>query len=360
MKFIIIVIILIIIILYITNYLDNNDNIDNIDNKTEHFTLDVSNNILFNNIAKKYIKKDYKNTANVKLNGNLTINEKELSDYIIKLKYPVGSYYIQYPENNNNNHWETEDDLKKFKDEELTFPKSKSPAVLFGGKWENIFKNEGVYFRTPGIVANEHRVNGFQIGALKNLYGITSLSQTNLWNPGYGTNDGGLMSTVLLKDRIGTDGKKHSDRVKDTLKKIVMPVVAALIIAAIIFIPGAQLLAVNFGSTVTSMFGSKYAIGAITGPAGWNGIIVAATTDLYIAAAMVGYQLKTGKSVLPFLPKELSIVGAVEGAKGFFASSNRGSDIGHKNIVDVSLQAKVSPSELRIRNRLIKVWKRVE
>jgi hypothetical protein len=350
MKTIVIIIILIIIILYISTYVDNHLN------NTEHFTFsDVSDNILFNNIVKKYTNnKTYKNVTNVKLVGDLTVNEQELSNYIINLKYPVGSYYIQYPENNNNNHWETEDDLKKIKDQDLTFPKSKSPAVLFGGKWENIFKNEGVYFRTPGMVANEYRKNGFQNCTLNNLYGITSLSQTNIWNPGYGVTENGIMSTVLLKDRIGTDGKKKSDKIKDDLNKFGFAIVAAMIAAAIIFIPGAQLLAVNYGSMVTSVFGSKYALSTTSG----IGLITSITADLYLAVAAIGYEFKTGKSLYGI--RELNTSGIVDKVKGFFSSGNRGSDIGHKNILDMSLQTKVSPIEIRIRNRLIKVWKRVE
>jgi hypothetical protein len=330
MKTIIIIIILIIIILYISTYVENNLN------NTEHFAFsDVSNNILFNKITKNYTNNNtYKTVANLKLQGNLTTNEQELSNYIINLKYPVGSYYIQYPENNNNNHWETEDDLKKIKDQDLTFPKSKSPAVLFGGKWENIFKNEGVYFRTPGMVANEGRINGYQGMAINNLYGITSLSQTNLWNPGYGVNEGGIISKVLLKNRIGTDGKKKSDRVNDFFKEIGAGILAALVIAVAVFVPGAQVLLVT---VVPQMFYTASAV--------------------YLTDNVLG-DSKLYKETINTMKGP--VTGIVNQFKGYFAGSNRGSDTGHHNILDTSTQTIVSPSEIRIRNRLIKVWKRVE
>ena len=336
---IIIIIILTIIILYISEYI--NENIDNTkdntkDNTTEHFTFaDASNNILFNNIAKRYNNKNYKNATNVKLNGKLIINEQDISNYLINLKYPVGSYYIQYPDNNNNNHWETEDDLKKFKDEELTFPKSKSPPVLFGGKWENVFKNDGVYFRTPGIVSNEKRVNGFQYGTVNRLYGTTSLSQTNLWNPGYGISDDGVLSTVLLKDRIGTDGLKKSDRIKEDFKKFGAALAAAFVAATFWFNPAAFQMAAAVASAATS---------AAT--------IAVITVGPWVAIAA------GSKGVRNYIKR--TVPGIYDQFKGQFASKNRGSDTGHKNIFDNSLQSKTSPSEVRIRNRLIKVWKRIE
>ena len=329
MKTIVIIIILIIIILCLSTYLDTNDKIDS----TEHFTFsDVSNNLLFNNIAKKYTNNNtYKNITNLKLNGNLTVNENDLSNYIINLKYPVGSYYIQYPENNNNNHWETEDDLKKNKDQDLTFPKSKSPAVLFGGKWENLFKNEGVYFRTPGMVANDGRVNGFQLAAISDLNGMTSLSQTNLWNPGYGITESNVFSNVLLKERIGTDGLKKSDRIKQDFKKFGYALVAAISFAVCWINPAFIYVGIAAAS-------SAAAVGAFILP--------------YVAIAYG----------VPSVRKKINnaISGTVAQSKGMFASSSRGSDIGHKNKFESSSQSKISPSELRIRNRLIKVWKRVE
>jgi hypothetical protein len=333
MKSIIIIIILIIIILYISEYIDNKQNIEH---NLEHFTFqDASNNVLFNNIVRNYNKQNYKNVTNIKLNGNLTVKEQELSKYICNLKYPVGSYYIQYPENNNNNHWETEEDLKKFKDEELTFPKSKSPPVLFGGKWENIFKNTGIYFRTPGIVANENRVNGYQPGTINRLYGTTSLSQTNLWNPGYGVNEGGILSTVLLKERIGTDGKKKSDKIKEDFKKFGLILAAILIAATFLFNPAAFQMAAAVGSTAVS-----------------TGTISAMTVGPWVAiaagAAGIRQYLRT------------TIPGAVDTFRGQFASRNRGSSTGHNNIFNNESQSKVSPGEIRIRNRLIKVWKRIE
>jgi hypothetical protein len=182
------------------------------------------------------------------------------------------------------------------------------------------------------MVANDGRVNGFQLAAISDLNGTTSLSQTNLWNPGYGITEGGVMSNVLLKDRIGTDGKRKSQRIKEDFEKFGYAITAALTIALCVFNPG---LAVAAAGMVTS----------------------AAAIGAFVALPYVAIAYG-----VPSARKELNnaVIGTVDIVKGMFSSSNRGSDIGHKNIFDSSLQSKISPSEIRIRNRLIKVWKRVE
>ena len=49
----------------------------------------------------------------------------------------VGSYYVQYPAQNNN-------------DIATAFPVEDEPASLFGGTWVQVFDTEGLFFRTEG------------------------------------------------------------------------------------------------------------------------------------------------------------------------------------------------------------------
>lgn len=67
----------------------------------------------------------------------------------IDLYYPVGERYVQLPEADG------------------TFSSVKSPDVKFGGAWNCIFDNEGVFFRTEGGNANEARSNGLQADQIK-------------------------------------------------------------------------------------------------------------------------------------------------------------------------------------------------
>jgi len=56
---------------------------------------------------------------------------------VVNIVYPVGSFYVQYPDANTNT---TAD----------AFPDAKSPAVLFGGTWAKQWETEGSFFRTEG------------------------------------------------------------------------------------------------------------------------------------------------------------------------------------------------------------------
>lgn len=141
----------------------------------------------------------YDTTGNVKysnlnITSNLQFKTKALKDYLVDSIYPVGSFYVQYPNKNTN-------------DPDQAFPESLSPAKLFGGVWQEQWGNESIFFRTLGPFADENRVNGFQDYALPQLYGHTSFVQTQLAAPGSGSS--GIFSQYATAT-IGTDGGSGS------------------------------------------------------------------------------------------------------------------------------------------------------
>jgi hypothetical protein len=128
--------------------------------------------------------------SNVNVTGTFQMKTKTLKDYMVDRIYPIGSFYVQYPDKNTN-----------VIDE--AFPESMSPSKLFGGDWQEQWGNESIYFRTLGPYADENRINGIQDYALPPLYGHTSFVQTDLANPGGGS-DGIFSQSGTMK--IGTDG----------------------------------------------------------------------------------------------------------------------------------------------------------
>lgn len=62
---------------------------------------------------------------------------KAIADWVLNNVYPVGSFYVQYPDAASN-------------DNAIAFPVSKRPATLFGGTWVEQFNTENVFFRTAG------------------------------------------------------------------------------------------------------------------------------------------------------------------------------------------------------------------
>ncbi len=123
-------------------------------------------------------------------------NVKTLKDYILDRLYPIGSFYVQYPDKNSN--YDSD-----------AFPVSKSPGKLFGGDWQEQWPDESIFFRTRGPEAKENRVKGFQGDALKMFVGKTALMQSNRWIPGYGNN--GIFGGGIHLEAIGTDAGDSSD-----------------------------------------------------------------------------------------------------------------------------------------------------
>lgn len=88
------------------------------------------------------------------INSSSDINQlMENCDWLKDNRYPVGSYYIQFPDANSN-------------DSAVAFPTSQSPTNLFGGTWTKVFDTEGIFFRTEGNPygegQNHLRTNGKQ------------------------------------------------------------------------------------------------------------------------------------------------------------------------------------------------------
>ena len=92
------------------------------------------------------------------------INSSPFVWAIRSLAYPIKSTYTQYPNDRG------------------VFDKTETPKALFGGDWELLFSNEGVFFRTEGGLSEDptipigggtgiNRINGVQGDAIKNMTG---------------------------------------------------------------------------------------------------------------------------------------------------------------------------------------------
>lgn len=75
-----------------------------------------------------------------------------------KAAYPVGSYYVQYPDASSNT-------------DSTEFPTSQRPATLFGGTWAEQWATESVFFRTRGADSDDGRVNGLQLDQMQQIVG---------------------------------------------------------------------------------------------------------------------------------------------------------------------------------------------
>jgi hypothetical protein len=124
--------------------------------------------------------------------NNIKLGNKEGEQYIKDFLFPVGIFYVQFPENNSNIISEA-------------FPDSQTPEELFGGTWQEQWPFESIFFRTRGTLSNEGRENGFQNYALKHMYGHMGRTQTNLWKPGQGAD--GVFGTQIdiPSSKIDTD-----------------------------------------------------------------------------------------------------------------------------------------------------------
>ncbi len=145
--------------------------------KNENFELtDTEINNFIQNISMCNSNNDSIKFNNIETN-KITINSNEISQYLLDICYPVGSFYVQYPDISSNY-------LTK------AFPATQSPELLFGGKWTEKFINDAIFFRTAGGSSNESRATtGIQDYAMINITGNTSWTQTN-YNSVGGGNDG--------------------------------------------------------------------------------------------------------------------------------------------------------------------------
>lgn len=110
-------------------------------------------------------------------------------------KYPLGSFYVQYP-------------IALSNDAAIAFPARCSPANMFGGTWEEQFADEGVFFRTGGTLAGVSRTNGKQLDAI-----IKHGHDLYLTNIGNGGGSGGVgftpnsnKYTGCVKDPVALPG----------------------------------------------------------------------------------------------------------------------------------------------------------
>ncbi len=156
------IIILVFLLVFIIYKLQDYNNINNIEN------LETTSSIINCNSTNKNIVFKDVYTKKIKFN-NLLRNE-----YLLNLSYPIGSFYVQFPDISNNY-------LSK------AFPDAQKPANLFGGVWEEQWSTDAIFFRTEGGFSNENRAtNGIQDYAIRKIWGWTSWTQANNYDPGEG------------------------------------------------------------------------------------------------------------------------------------------------------------------------------
>ncbi len=104
---------------------------------------------------------------NIFVNKEFKVRGKDIKYYSANAIYPIGSFYVQYPDKNSNDPTEA-------------FPESLAPANLFGGTWEEQWGSESIFFRTRGVgiaFDNENRTKGLQDFAIKKITGNTQYTQ---------------------------------------------------------------------------------------------------------------------------------------------------------------------------------------
>jgi hypothetical protein len=184
MKYTIILIIIIIIIIILNKH-------KNINEKLIDMSDEDTVNKVFNNCGNRKGKVQFEK---IKIMGN--VNNKSKNQFLLDLAYPIGSYYVQYESVASNKTSEA-------------FPVSRSPAVLFGGDWQEQWKYESIFFRTSGPLSEENRVNGFQNYATQRLQGDTTYSQMDYNSAGKGNS--GIFDSYM--SWIGTDDGRDGDPV---------------------------------------------------------------------------------------------------------------------------------------------------
>ncbi len=207
-KYIIIVLVIILIIYLLSK-----------NSKEENLTLSEEQYDKLTSVTGKYVGDIVTNIPNINVSGNLKIGGYNFDDLINNYKYPIGSYYTQYPNSNVT--------LNINGDSVNTpFPEEKTPAKLFGGTWIEMWSNESVYFRTGKQNTNAYEGNsrekGFQNYASKKIAGWTSWAQSSYGKSGEG-NQG--VFTKYETTGIKTDGGGGNDtghqNIFDT--KVVLP-----------------------------------------------------------------------------------------------------------------------------------------
>lgn len=166
---------------------------------------------VYNNIKNLCNKENISHINRLDIGNWAEINNVYLDDYIINLLYPIGSFYVQYP------------DKDKAIPLTIVFPESKSPNTLFPGTtWTKQWNTESIFFRTEGELSKVSRTNGLQQFGLKQLYGKMSWVQPG-HNPlvNSGVFSGNINTAKIMSDYGAGDGAGHRN-IFD-LKKVLKP-----------------------------------------------------------------------------------------------------------------------------------------
>jgi hypothetical protein len=179
----ILIILILVIILFILNYKNHNENFDVTElDKLLDCSTDNTNNIVFNTILTK----------------NITINGKALHTYLLDIAYPIGSFYVQFPDVSHNQ-------------VSQAFPDDKKPETLFGGVWELMWEKDDVFFRTEGSNSKMQRdLSGIQPDAIIDLQGSTAWIQADRGNAGRGSSGVFTVSTAGVRTDKGKGGSTGS------------------------------------------------------------------------------------------------------------------------------------------------------
>lgn len=96
--------------------------------------------------------------------NEFTTLAKEKIETFLNLIHPINSTYTQYPDETTGSFDETE-----------------TPRSLFGGDWEQLFTDKGIFFRTEGGLSAENRdaSTGIQLDAMQILTGKLKTRTTN-------------------------------------------------------------------------------------------------------------------------------------------------------------------------------------
>ncbi len=137
-----------------------------INSKKELFTNDnIINNEAFTYFMKLCDNKEKAYFSTLNTSSNFTIGDKQINLYIYDSMYPIGSFYVQYPDILTNN-------------KNTEFSSKYNPNTLFSGtKWVAQWNTESIFFRTEGELTTENRTTGLQGWAIKNIKSSMSYVQ---------------------------------------------------------------------------------------------------------------------------------------------------------------------------------------
>ena len=107
--------------------------------------------------------KGFTDLATDKANEFTTLAKEKIETFL-NLIHPINSTYTQYPDETTGSFDETE-----------------TPRSLFGGDWEQLFTDKGIFFRTEGGLSAENRdvSTGIQLDSMQKLTGKLKTRTTN-------------------------------------------------------------------------------------------------------------------------------------------------------------------------------------